>query len=805
MIGIEVKGRLNQYVKAILRNVVDENVIVFYPEKNEEEQVPIKNVRLPPSPGRDVQPGQNAEALFSVATDQTPSLSSNTITLSGRWGDESNNKPEVELILDDHLSYLPIPSWWPCRVVKIRDDVAIVKLNVTPPTDATPSEISLCTQLSNVTEIVSRKSLRQPSDDCPCLSPDIIHRHRIEIPKELADFASDPSVHNDFLRHCGGPVSLYYDNESSCLVVLTTDPVTAKNVALLEDTHLRMLRQKWALTRSLRQTIRNLEVNRGPDVSRPGGTKNCSDWNSDPSLFVEKFYVPQHLMGLAIGARGVNIRSAREIPDVVRIESWEPSEYGARDNDPVDNSGDNGDAAMFIIEAKTPEAAKQARAKLEYSELYLGVPRRYVGRLIGKRTSNIMSIIRKSGVVHIHFDDHIEGPVSLSDDNNNQSDMIKYSHPGRPLASTMRRVFLKAGSAQTSSQPHTDEEYGGFILAGTRDSIEKARLLINFQMDYFYDLEKMESEKLELMRSLSLGGVDSGAGYPPRGAAVGRWGDRAGAGNYGRSSRGRRPGRGGLLHPPFGANDGPNHPQHYTDDENIGNPIPYRGSRRMPRENYGHRGSGGGGRVPRQSGRGGGGRRMGGGGGGSARDPDWNNHINSNGDVADRRRGSGDSDVLESDNLPDGVSTERANGGRHNNKVGRPSPAPNGFYSDRERGNDSEDTLNPNNENNFPCGDASSEDGGGCSVDNMRSKVNKYVHSRRNSKSRPPRRSHQTRPQNSDQWGDSNCQFNNVDSSVVGGNQKSRSGVGGGGGGSGGSNNNNQSARQQSAQAVYEE
>ncbi|VDP75868.1 unnamed protein product [Schistosoma curassoni] len=102
-----------------------------------------------------------------------------------------------------------------------------------------------------------------------------------------------------------------------------------------------------------------------------------------------------------------------------------------------------------------------------------------------------MSIIRKSGVVHIHFDDHIEGSVSLSDDNN-QTDVIKYSHPGHPLASTMRRVFLKAGSAQTSSQPYTDEEYGGFILAGTRDSIEKARLLINFQMDYFYDLEKME-------------------------------------------------------------------------------------------------------------------------------------------------------------------------------------------------------------------------------------------------------------------------------------------------------------------------
>ncbi|KAH8855889.1 Fragile X mental retardation protein 1 [Schistosoma japonicum] len=724
MIGIEVKGRLNQYIKAVLRNVVDDKVVVFYPENNEEEQVPIKNVRLPPTAGRDIQPGQNGEALFSVATDQTPNSSGNTITLPGRWGDEGTNKPEVELLVDSHLDNLSIPSWWPCRVVKIRDDVAVVKLNVTPPADATPSEISLCTQLSNVTEIVSRKFLRQPSDDCPCLSSDIIHRHRIEIPKELADFASDPSVHHDFLRHCGGPVSLYYDNESSCLVVLTTDPLTAKNVALLEDTHLRMLRQKWALTRSLRQTMRNLEVNRGPDVSRSSGTKNSGDWNSDPSLFVEKFYVPQHLMGLAIGARGVNIRAAREIPDVIRIESWEPSDYSTRDNDPVNNSGEFGDAAMFIVEAKTSEAAKQARAKLEYSELYLGVPRRYVGRLIGKRTSNIMSIIRKSGVVHIHFDDHMEGPVPLSDDNN-QSDVVKYSYPGRPLASTMRRVFLK-------------------------------------------------SEKHELIRSLSHGGMDTGPNYPPRGPTVGRWGDRGGVANYARGVRGRRPGRGGLLHPPMGANDSLN-PGPYTDDEN---PVLYRGSRRMPRESYGHRTSGG--RIPRHGGRNG--RRMGG--GGSARDSDWNNHTNSNGDVIDRRRGSEDSDIVEPNNIPDGTPGDRANSGR-SNRVGRSAPAPNGFYSDRERGDESEDTLNPNNGNNFPCGDASSEDDGGCSVDNMRSRVNKSVHSRLHNR---PRRSHQTRPKNSDFWtaNTGGGQLNNMDSSL--GNQKPR-GIG----------------RQQQSTQVYQE
>nr|CAH8833893.1 unnamed protein product [Trichobilharzia regenti] len=803
MIGIEVKGRLNQYIKAVLRNVINENAIVFYPEKNEEEQVPLQNVRLPPSSGSDIQPGQSGEVLFSVATDQTTGSPNTKTTLPCRWGDGTTSKPEIELVLDDNWDNLSIPSWWPCRVTKIRDDVAVVKLNVTAPADATPSEISLCTQLSAITDIVSRKILRQPSEGCPCLSPDDIHRHRIEIPKELAEFASDTSVHNYFLRRCGGPVSVYYDSESSSLVVLTTDPVTAKNVALLEDTHLRMLRQKFALTRSLRQTMRNLEVNRGPDVSRGGGgMKNSGDWNTDPSLYVEKFYVPQHLMGLAIGARGVNIRSAREIPNVVRISSWEPHEYRPKDNDPVDNAGDYGDSAMFVVEAKTQEAAKQARAKLEYTELYLGVPRRYVGRLIGKRTSNIMSIIRKSGLLHIHLDDHIDGPVTVSDDNN-QSDLIKYAYPDRPTPTTMRRVFLKAGSTQTTSQPHSDEEFGGFILAGTRDSIEKARLLINFQMDYFYDLEKMESEKLELMRSLSHGSADAGPGYPPRGGAAGRWGDRGGGGggvpNYPRGGRGRRPGRGGLLHPPMNANGGPNH-SHYTDDEN---PIPYRGARRMPREMQGPRAPGG--RVPRQGGGRSGGRRM----GGPNRDSDWNAHASSNGDVADRRRGSQDSDVIESNNLPDGVSGDRTNGGGRHNRVTRPPPAHNGFYSDRERGDDSEDTPNQGDENNFPCGgDASSEDDGGCSVDGMRPRMNKSVHNRPNAGAYPPRRSRQSRSQKSNQWNTAKAQLLNNESSTTTttgtGNSSQKSRVVSGSG-SGVGSGANPSGRQQSTAQVYQE
>ncbi|VDQ01080.1 unnamed protein product [Trichobilharzia regenti] len=305
------------------------------------------------------------------------------------------------------------------------------------------------------------------------------------------------------------------------------------------------------------------------------------------------------------------------------------------------------------------------------------------------------------------------------------------------------------------------------------------------------------------MRSLSHGSADAGPGYPPRGGAAGRWGDRGGGGggvpNYPRGGRGRRPGRGGLLHPPMNANGGPNH-SHYTDDEN---PIPYRGARRMPREMQGPRAPGG--RVPRQGGGRSGGRRM----GGPNRDSDWNAHASSNGDVADRRRGSQDSDVIESNNLPDGVSGDRTNGGGRHNRVTRPPPAHNGFYSDRERGDDSEDTPNQGDENNFPCGgDASSEDDGGCSVDGMRPRMNKSVHNRPNAGAYPPRRSRQSRSQKSNQWNTAKAQLLNNESSTTTttgtGNSSQKSRVVSGSG-SGVGSGANPSGRQQSTAQVYQE
>lgn len=86
---------------------------------------------------------------------------------------------------------------------------------------------------------------------------------------------------------------------------------------------------------------------------------------------------------------------------------------------------------------------------LEFTRLYLCVPRRYVGRLIGRQTSNILSIIEKSGVIHIHFDDHIEGPTPA--DVEDVLNMDRLSLEQQPHSSStspsMKRIFLKVSCA----------------------------------------------------------------------------------------------------------------------------------------------------------------------------------------------------------------------------------------------------------------------------------------------------------------------------------------------------------------------
>lgn len=53
---------------------------------------------------------------------------------------------------------------------------------------------------------------------------------------------------------------------------------------------------------------------------------------------------------------------------------------------------------------QTAEAAKAARAALEFCQMCLLVPKRLIGRVLGNRTNNIVAINEKSGVRHIYLE-----------------------------------------------------------------------------------------------------------------------------------------------------------------------------------------------------------------------------------------------------------------------------------------------------------------------------------------------------------------------------------------------------------------